>query len=226
MRRWSACLRALVLSGGKEGRSLWLLAPSRRWRSVVRGRGGAIAPSSAIAWRVAWRTVRRGVRRADVAGCAWGCTTGWGGGSILGRGGNRCGGLSLGPCGESGQWVMFSAVPRIGAAGCVWSWRVCQRGGPHGGLCVESGLWAASGVARRAGAAAALGLRGGPMWPSASPTEFLRESGVDLTRSRCGFDADPARILRRFGAVSVPCEWRFCERSRGGVVLLIFPVRQ
>ena len=122
----------------------------------------------------------------------------------------------MGPCGEPGQWVMFRAVPRIGATGCVWSWRVCQRGGPHGGLSVESGQWAASGVARRAGAAAALGLRGGLGRPSANPTEFLRESGVDLTRVRCGSDADPARILRRFGAVSVPCEWRFCERSRGG----------
>lgn len=129
------------------------------------GRGGVIAASSAIAWRVAWRTVRRGVRRADVAGCAWGCTTGWGGGSILGRGGNRCGGLSLGPCGESGQWVMFRAMPRIGAAGCVleleglptWraTWWAVRRIGAMG--CVRSCAAGWGGgcawVARRAGAA-------------------------------------------------------------------------
>ena len=165
MRRWSACLRARVLGGGKERRPLRLLAPSRRWRSMVRGRGGVIAASSAITWRVAWRTVRRGVRRADVAGCAWGCTTGWGGGSILGRGGNRCGGLSLGPCGEPGQWVMFRAVPRIGAAGlCLeleglptWraAWWAVRRIGAMG--CVRSCAAGWGGgyawVARRAGAA-------------------------------------------------------------------------
>ena len=215
MRRWSACLRARVLGGGKERRPLRLLAPSRRWRSMVRGRGGVIAASSAITWRVAWRTVRRGVRRADVAGCAWGCTTGWGGGSILGRGGNRCGGLSLGPCGEPGQWLCLGRAANRRGGLCLEleglpTWRAAWW------LCAESGLWVASGVARRAGAAATLGLRGGLGRPSANPTEFLRGSGVDLTRPRCGPDADPARILRRFGAVSVPCEWRFCERSRGG----------
>ena len=55
-----------------------------------------------------------------------------------------------------------------------------------------------------------------PGWVRRESDGPPRESGSGPARSRCGFDADPVRISRKFGTTSAAYKWRFCERTRGG----------